>query len=133
MAYIKAVPFQFYSVLAVIMVPVVIMAKADFGPMRKAEEDCAKGIVMESAETLEAEVVTTTSLQKAKPIMVWLPLGCMLVIMFSLLVPQGFPMDMANMPSNAFRASLSTGYICAAIILIMLMRYYGVRSLSGGF
>ena len=133
LAYIKAVPFQFYSVLAVIMVPVVIMAKADFGPMRKAEEDCAKGIVMESAETLEAEVVTTTSLQKAKPIMVWLPLGCMLVIMFSLLVPQGFPMDMANMPSNAFRASLSTGYICAAIILIMLMRYYGVRSLSGGF
>jgi len=133
LSYIKAIPFQFYSILAVAMVPLVVMAKADFGPMRKAEEDCAKGIVMESPEAIDAEVVTETNLQKAKPIMVWLPLGCMLIIMFSLLVPQGFPLDMANMPSNAFRASLSTGYICAAIILIMLMRHYGVRSLSGGF
>ena len=133
MAYIKAVPFQFYSILAVAMVPVVVMGKVDFGPMRKAEEDCAKGIVMESSHTLEAEVVNDSSLKRAKPIMVWLPLGCMLVIMFSLLVPQGFPMDMANMPSNAFRASLSTGYICAAAVLMLLMRHYGVRSLSGGF
>ena len=133
MAYIKAVPFQFYSILAVAMVPIVVVAKADFGPTRKAEEDCAQGIVMESSLDLAAEVVNENNLQKAKPIMVWLPLGCMLVIMFSLLVPQGFPMDMANMPSNAFRASLSTGYICAAGVLMLLMRHYGVRSLSGGF
>jgi Na+/H+ antiporter NhaC len=121
MAYIKAVPFQFYSILAVAMVPVVVMAKADFGPMFKAEKDCARGIMMESSQTLEIEVINQSSLQIAKPIMVWLPLGCMLVIMFSLLVPQGFPMDMANMSSNAFRASLSTGYICAAGVLMLLM------------
>jgi len=133
LAYIKAIPFQFYSILAVVMVPLIIMAKADFGPMKKAEQDCARGIVMESAEALEAEVVSKTSLQKAKPIMVWLPLGSMLIIMFALLVPQGFPMDMANMPSNAFRASLSTGYICAAMILMVLMWRFGVRTLSGSF
>ncbi|MDA8599293.1 hypothetical protein N9L44_10450 [Porticoccaceae bacterium] len=133
LAYIKAIPFQFYSILAVVMVPLVIMAKADFGPMKKAEEDCAKGIIMESAEALEAEVVSKTSLQKAKPIMVWLPLGSMLIVMFALLVPQGFPMDMANMPSNAFRASLSTGYICAAMILMVLMWRFGVRTLGGSF
>jgi Na+/H+ antiporter NhaC len=57
----------------------------------------------------------------------------MLIIMFALLVPQGFPMDMANMPSNAFRASLSTGYICAAMILMVLMWRFGVRTLSGSF
>ena len=84
LAYIKAIPFQFYSILAVVMVPLVIMAKADFGPMKKAEEDCAKGIIMESAEALEAEVVSKTSLQKAKPIMVWLPLGSMLIVMYAL-------------------------------------------------
>lgn len=64
MAYIKAVPFQFYSILAVAMVPVVVMGKVDFGPMRKAEEDCAKGIVMESSHTLEAEVVNDSSLKE---------------------------------------------------------------------
>jgi Na+/H+ antiporter NhaC len=53
--------------------------------------------------------------------------------MFCLLVPQGFPLDMANMPSNAFRASLSTGYICAALVLMLLMARYGVRSLADAF
>jgi Na+/H+ antiporter NhaC len=57
----------------------------------------------------------------------------MLIVMFCLLVPQGFPMDMANMPSNAFRASLSTGYICAALVLMLLMARYGVRSLADAF
>ena len=48
-AYVQAVPFQFYSIMAVILVPAIILAKADFGPMKKAEDNCAKGIVLESA------------------------------------------------------------------------------------
>ena len=133
LSYIKAMPFQFYSIMAVVMVPIVVMAKADFGPMKKAETDCANGVLIESTGALEVETVPDKAKQKAKPIMVWLPLSIMLVIMFSLLVPQGFPMDMANMPSNAFRASLSTGYICAALVLMVLMSHYGVRSLASGF
>jgi Na+/H+ antiporter NhaC len=133
LSYIKAMPFQFYSIIAVIMVPAIVIAKADFGPMRKAETDSANGIVMETAEALKAEIVADTALQKARPIMVWLPLSVMLIVMFCLLVPQGFPMDMANMPSNAFRASLSTGYICAALVLMLLMARYGVRSLADAF
>ncbi|MDG1166073.1 MAG: Na+/H+ antiporter NhaC family protein [Porticoccaceae bacterium] len=133
LSYIKAMPFQFYSIMAVVMVPIVVMARADFGSMKKAEEDCSKGIMLESVEALEAETLANTALQKAQPIMVWLPLMVMLVIMFSLLVPQGFPFDMANMPSNAFRASLSTGYICAALVLMLLMNLYGVHSLAGAF
>ncbi len=133
LSYIKAMPFQFYSIIAVIMVPAVVMGKADFGPMKKAEVNCANGIVMETAEALEAEIDVDEGVQKAQPIMVWLPLLVMLVVMFSLLVPQGFPTDMVNLPSNAFRASLSTGYICAALVLMLLMAHYGVRSLAGAF
>ena len=133
LSYIKAMPFQFYSIIAVIMVPAVVMAKADFGPMKRAEIDCANGIVMETAEALKSEIFSDRGLQKAQPIMVWFPLSVMLIVMFCLLVPQGFPMDMANMPSNAFRASLSTGYICAALVLMLLMARYGVRSLADAF
>ncbi len=133
MTYVKAVPFQFYSIIAVVMVPTVILAKADFGLMKKAEDDCAKGIVMESAEVLAREIVNDDVAKKAKPIMVWLPLSVMLITMFSLLIPKGFPMDMANLPSNAFRASLSTGYVFAAGVLMFLMSRYGVRNLASGF
>ena len=132
-AYVQAVPFQFYSVMAVIMVPAIILAKADFGPMKKAEEDCDKGITLESIETLEAEKVTDDSASKAKPIMVWLPLGVMLTVMFALLVPQGFPNDIVNMKDGALRGALSTGYIFAAIVLLLLMTFYKVRTLAEGF
>ena len=132
-AYVLAVPFQFYSVIAVIMVPTIILAKADFGPMKKAEDNCAKGILLESTETLKAEIVTDEALSKAKPIMVWLPLGIMLTVMFALLVPQGFPMNMENMKDSAFRGALSTGYVFAALVLMLLMALYKVRTLSEGF
>ena len=132
-AYVHAVPYQFYSVMAVIMVPLIILAKADFGPMKRAEDNAAKGIVLESKETLMAEAVTDDASAKAKPIMVWLPLGVMLTVMFALLVPQGFPTDMANMKDSAFRGALSTGYIFAAIILLLLMAFYKVRTLPEGF
>ncbi|MCF6220951.1 MAG: hypothetical protein L3J65_07545 [Robiginitomaculum sp.] len=133
LTYVKAVPFQFYSIMAVLMVPVIIIAKADFGPMKKFEDNAAKGIVAENQAVLNAEIVSSEDLDKAKPIMVWLPLTIMLTVMFGLLIPMGFPMHMENVPSNAFRGSLSTGYILAAIALMLLMARYGVRSLASGF
>lgn len=133
LSYVKAVPFQFYSIMAVVIVPLIIMTKADFGPMKKFEDNADLGIVAESADTLATEAVSSETLDKAKPIMVWLPLSVMLIVMFALLIPMGFPMHMENVPSNAFRASLSTGYIFAAIVLMFLMAKYGVRTLASGF
>ena len=57
----------------------------------------------------------------------------MLAVMFGLLVPQGFPNDMANVKDSAFRGALSTGYIFAAIVLLILMARYKVRTLADGF
>jgi Na+/H+ antiporter NhaC len=65
--------------------------------------------------------------------MVWLPLTIMMVVLFGMLIPQGFPYDMASVPSNAFRSSLSTGYMFAAASLIFLMAKYGVKNLAEGF
>ena len=133
LSYIKAMPFQFYSIMAVVMVPIVVMAGADFGPMKKAETDYDGGTKFENDEASDEQTHSHDGRRNAKPIMVWLPLSIMLIIMFSLLIPQGFPLDMANMPSNAFRASLSTGYVCAALALMWLMNHYRVRSLRSGF
>lgn len=135
--YIKAIPFQFYSLLAIMMVPLVVLLKSDFGPMKTAEINCEKGITLEKHITEKAEIKTEnqTSLtsDKAKPIMVWLPLTIMMVVLFGMLIPQGFPYDMTNVPSNAFRSSLSTGYMFAAASLIFLMAKYGVKTLAEGF
>jgi len=135
--YIKAIPFQFYSLLAVVMVPLVILLKADFGPMKRVENNCEKGISLESnnKEKNISQAVNQSSLisEKAKPIMVWLPLSIMMVVLFGMLIPQGFPFNISNIPSNAFRSSLSTGYIFAAASLIYLMAKFGIKTLASGF
>jgi Na+/H+ antiporter NhaC len=129
--YVKAIPFQFYSLMAVIMVPMLILLKADFGPMKKAE-DVATLNTGDLQETLP-KVIDDESKQKAKPILIWLPLLIMIGILFGLLVPQGFPMNIANMPSNAFISSLSTAYVFAAMALMVLMASFGIKSLPQGF
>ena len=126
--YVKAIPFQFYSIMAVVLVPMIILLKADFGPMKKAEQDCMNDINQDRRETLHLEIQ-----KNAKPNMVWLPLAIMMLVLFGLLVPQGFPYDIANIPSNAFRSSLSTAYIFAALSLIILMSKYGIKPLADGF
>jgi len=132
-SYVKAVPFQFYSLMAVAMVPLFVFSKTDFGPMKISEDNAAKGIVAKDQQdgTPEADIADANT--KAKPILVWLPLSIMLVVMFALLFSKGFPFDMSNLPANAFRASLSTGYVFAAAALISLMAWYGIKSLASGF
>lgn len=41
-AYIKSIPFNIYSVLAVIMVGIIVITKKDFGPMLKAEQRASR-------------------------------------------------------------------------------------------
>ena len=135
-SYVKAVPFQFYSIMAVIMVPAVIFLKADFGPMKKAEYDCKNDITPEFETNSDKKADNDINLEiqkRAKPIMVWLPLSIMMLVLFGMLIPKGFPYDMSNIPSNAFRSSLSTAYIFAALALIILMAKYKIKTLPDGF
>ncbi|HHL31509.1 MAG TPA: sodium:proton exchanger, partial [Oceanospirillales bacterium] len=132
--YVKAIPFQFYSLLAVIMVPLLILLQADFGPMKRAEDKCAAKQMADQGNTTQTQDNEFMALQgKAKPIMVWLPLSLMMIILFAMLIPQGFPYDMSHIPANAFRSSLSTAYIFAAGVLMLLMAKYGIKSLTAGF
>lgn len=126
--YVKAIPFQFYSIMAVVLVPMIILLKFDFGPMKKEEHDCMNGINQDNKESVHIKVQ-----QNAKPNMVWLPLSIMMLVLFGLLIAQGFPYDMENIPSNAFRSSLSTAYVFATLSLIILMAKYGIKSLPDGF
>ena len=131
--YLHAIPFQFYSLLAIFMVPIVAIFKADFGPMKKAEINCQNGIKLPNESNKQLDMVSEETLSKAKPILVWLPLTIMLLVTFGLLLPLGFPFDIANIPGTAFRYSLSTAYIFAAIVLILLMAKFDIKTLKEGF
>ncbi|OEF00673.1 sodium:proton exchanger [Vibrio crassostreae 9ZC13] len=125
-AFIGAIPFQFYAFLAIFIVPLVSVKGLDFGPMAKAERDCQAGI----NSGVNNESLNPFSHKNAKASFVWAPLLVMLVVLCAMLVPQGFPFQ--KVAGSSFRAALSSAYFFAAITLISLMAYYGVRKLSDG-
>ncbi len=123
-AYVAAIPFQFYSLFAILMVPLVAISGYEFGPMARAElrAQTGEGVVDDSG----MEVSDNMSHPKAKPVFVWLPLLVMVGVLFYLLVPLGFPLN--SVPSLAFRGALSSAYFFSSMTLIALLMAYGVKS-----
>jgi len=123
-AYVSAIPFQFYSIFAILMVPLVAFSGYEFGPMARAEQKAQADEALKDDSGLE--VSDTVSHPNAKAIFVWLPLLVMVGVLFYLLVPLGFPLN--SVPSLAFRGALSSAYFFSAMTLIVLMMMYGVKS-----
>ncbi|MFT0846870.1 Na+/H+ antiporter NhaC family protein [Actinomycetaceae bacterium L2_0104] len=130
--FIQAIPFQMYAILTVISVPVVALAKCDFGPMRRAERRVA--------ETGERYWPGSTPLRgedsqpgndpkpASNPMLIWLPLLTLFVTLFGILATFGFPVEPVE--GSDFRAALSTAYLFAAVVLIILMIVFKVSKIS---
>jgi Na+/H+ antiporter NhaC len=123
-AFIAAVPFQLYAWLAIAMVPALTFLKFDFGAMAGAEK-----------EALDREQATeeagTAADDRAKPILVWLPLLVLGVTLFATLNHHGFPF--VQVAGSDFRAGLSAAYFLAAVVLVVLMVRSGVKTLADTF
>lgn len=125
-AFIGAIPFQLYAFLAIFIVPLVSLKNLDFGPMAKADRDAKAGVISGAV----SDSLKPFSHKNAKSSFVWAPLLVMVVVLCTMLVPQGFPFQ--KVAGSSFRAALSSAYFFAAITLVSLMAFYGVRKLSDG-
>lgn len=120
--FIQVIPFQFYALLAVIMVPVVIFCKRDFGPM-------ATSLPASEVSASSSEVMAFTH-QNARASFVFLPLLVMAAVLLLMLVPLGFPF--ASVSGSVFRAALTSAYLLAAVTLLAMMAFYKVREFMEG-
>ncbi|MUH95994.1 sodium:proton exchanger [Aliivibrio fischeri] len=125
-AFLGAIPYQFYAILAIAIVPLVALKKLDFGPMAKAEAIASKGELHASSD-ISKEIFTH---KNAKASFVWAPLLVMGAVLVFMLAPLGFPFEKVS--GSVFRSALSTAYFFAAFTLIILMAMNKVRSLSDG-
>lgn len=127
---IQVIPFQFYAILTVLLVPLIAITKLDFGPMAKAEKRVRQTGQLywpESKPLRKAEEMkdyTTGS----RTILIWLPLLVLFVTLFGLLVSKGFPVT--PVPGSEFRVALSTAYLFAAITIVVLMIVYKVKKFN---
>ena len=131
--FVRAIPFQFYAILAIIMIPLVAFTKLDFSQMKKAEmraekENRAAGLVQEE---IVHEIKNGYSLKHAKPIMVILPIVVVFATLFGTLAPLGFPF--AKVDGNAFRVALTMGYFFGAAVLMALICLFKVMDFNETF
>ncbi|RFA34020.1 sodium:proton exchanger [Virgibacillus dokdonensis] len=128
--FVEAIPFQFYAILSVFIVPIVAITKMDFGAMAKAEkrmEQTGK-IYWQQSNPLRKTDVDAETVQESHPMLIWLPLAVLFITLFSLLVSYGFPAK--AVPGSDFRVALSTAYLFAAILLMALMLLYKVKKMN---
>lgn len=129
---VQVIPFQFYAILTVLMIPLVAVTKLDFGPMAKAERR-----VRETGELYWPESKPlrkpekdeeAVSAAKGRAILIWLPLLVLFVTLFGLLMSFGFPFE--TVAGNDFRVALTTAYLLAAVSIVVLMIVYKVKKFS---
>jgi Na+/H+ antiporter NhaC len=123
-AFVAAIPFQLYAWLAIAMVPMLTALGFDYGAMAVAEQKTV-------ANKATAEIKMADGHHKARPILVWLPLLVLGVTLFATLNHHGFPFE--QVAGSDFRAGLSSAYFLAAVTLVLLMIYTGVRTLLETF
>ena len=121
-AFVAAIPYQLYAWLAITMVPVMALLRFDYGAMQKAEE---------AFHLTEPEAASVSNDHGVKAIVVWLPLVVLGVTLFATLGQLGFPFE--QIEGADFRAGLSAAYFLAAVTLVILVTWMGVKKLSDTF
>lgn len=127
-AFLQVIPFQFYAILTVLMIPLIAFTKLDFGPMAKAEhriQTTGQLYWPNSTPLRKPEKEKLVNQQNSRAIMVWLPLLVLFTTLFGLLISKGFPFE--PVPGEDFRIALSTAYLFAAVTLALLMIGFKVK------
>ena len=124
---VQVIPFQFYAILAVLMVPLVAMTKLDFGPMAKAERRIQQtgALYWPESTPLRKPEENDEMTKGSHANLIILPLLVLFITLFGLLISLGFPFK--PVPGNEFRVALSTAYLFAAVTIIILMLIYKVK------
>lgn len=130
-AFMSSIPFNIYSILAVIMVPLIAFTGYEFSAMAKAEKRTQETGEKYWADSKPMRKSDSEDVVGSKPILIWLPLVVLLVTMFGILAPLGFPFR--KVAGGAFRSALSSGYLLAAVVLIFMMVAYKVKTFEETF
>lgn len=129
--FLSAIPFNIYSILAVLMVPVVAIGGLELGPMKRAEERTGRGEVYWSHSKPLRRSEQAGAAENGPLRLVIVPLLVLFVTLFGLLAPEGFPARQVS--GNVFRTALASGYFFAGVSLLALMTLHRVKPFEDSF
>lgn len=114
-AYVGTLPYQFYTLLAVMIVPIVAMSKKEFGPMVAFEKIAiGRESVLNKHETTQEK---NKDKKESSIYVAFVPFLVLVVVLVSMFVSFGFP----NMSSGDFRISLASAYFLGTLACIFMV------------
>ena len=118
--FIEVIPFQFYALCALLMVPLVAFLRFEFSEMYKAEKRTVEtGQPYWPGAKLSGDSMDVDKESKGRASFIVIPLIVLFLCFVGILVPLGFPAKPA--PGSMLRTALCVGYFLAAISCIVLM------------
>lgn len=128
--FVGAIPFQFYSILTLLMVGYVAYTQFDYGPMLKAQKRVEGGQLLRDGaiplrNTKEAKLPEGVT-PKARTVLI--PLASMLIVMFTVFILNGFPT--ISLKGIVIRQGISLGFIVGAILATIISVKGGIFSLK---
>lgn len=118
-AFMSAVPYQFYALLALLLVPLIAFSKRDFGPMAKAEAYALENGPTPAELESDKAIVEVENANKSNAWMMILPLIVMFATIFIMFFGWGFPTQ--NVPGSKIRIALTSGYLLATVCLAIMV------------
>jgi len=132
--FLSTIPYQFYCLGALFLIPLIAHLNTDFGPMAKAEERTSKtgALHWPGAQPMGLEKAPDFP-EGATPRMslVIVPILTIFVVFFAILIANGFPYK-RTLGVN-IRTGLTTGYFLGGMFCFALMLRYKIQSFKNTF
>lgn len=125
--FIYVIPFQFYAICALLMVPLVAFLRFEFAAMYKAEKRTLEtGQPYWPDAKISSSGMEVDDSVKGRASFIVVPLFILFACFIGILVPLGFPMKPA--PGAMLRTALCTGYFLGAMSCIAMIVYWKVKT-----
>lgn len=121
---LEVIPYNFYAFLALATIPVVVLSRREFGPMRRAQMAFIERLEREGPPDAASESAVDQAEEKIG-IFLW-PLGVMLTLVLGLITWHAMHGGITGM---RIRSTLVISYLAASLTCIVMMRRHQQRSM----
>ncbi len=127
--FISVIPYQFYAIGVLCMIPLVAFLRFEFAAMYKAEKrtiETGQPFWPGANISSEGTQLDPDVMKKGRASLIVIPLVILFACFIGILVPLGFPRVPA--PGPMLRTALITGYFLGAMSCIVMMVYWKIKT-----
>ena len=125
-SYAKCLPYQYYTILAVFLVPLVALSRKDFGAMAVAEHLAIEGKSRYLLKKEEEHVKVNNSKKESPAFIALVSILILLFVIIFMLLSFGFP---GEVKSGNVRISLVTAYTIGSLVCMAMLVWKKIMTL----